>query len=218
MNSSTRSLLHFPISDLSNSETAGLAYNEILLSSKVYKRAEAFANAVPDTADAPSDGEDGKDQTKSYSAQEKLPSATNISTIHDNWANIRLPATMVAYRRNPNFVGRERELAGLHSALTPEDTLTSLNHLTFCTLQGMGGIGKTQIALEYTYRYRQLYDGIFWLRAETNTSLSMSFSRMAQQFGLVASTSPSVLVQCSKQWLETTCKFQSYSSLRITSH
>ena len=32
-------------------------------------------------------------------------------------------------------------------------------------------MGKTQVALEYTYRYRDCYDFIFWVQAETDPEM-----------------------------------------------
>jgi len=81
--------------------------------------------------------------------------------------------TNFIYRRNPHFVGREAELAALHELLdqaTPlgvrstHDDPGAASRLTGLT--GMGGIGKTQLAVEYIYRYRAAYPGgIFWINA-----------------------------------------------------
>jgi hypothetical protein len=42
-------------------------------------------------------------------------------------------------------------------------------------LYGLGGIGKTQIALEYTYRHRTEFDIIYWLRADDYDILLASY-------------------------------------------
>jgi tetratricopeptide (TPR) repeat protein len=46
-------------------------------------------------------------------------------------------------------------------------------------LSGLGGIGKTQAALEYAYRYGQEYQAVFWLAAESSESLMVSLQQMA---------------------------------------
>ena len=51
---------------------------------------------------------------------------------------------------------------------------------TSCVIHGIGGVGKTQVALEYTYRYREYYAYIFWVRAETGVELSTSFASFAR--------------------------------------
>ena len=58
----------------------------------------------------------------------------------------------VDYRRNPFFTGREEVIAYLHNAFS---ALTG--HITAQALTGMGGIGKTQAAIEYAYRFRSHY-------------------------------------------------------------
>ncbi len=55
--------------------------------------------------------------------------------------------------------------------------ITSSNRL--CALTGLGGSGKTQIALEYAYRHSHDYTAIFWIRAETKESLFSDFMMLA---------------------------------------
>jgi hypothetical protein len=40
-------------------------------------------------------------------------------------------------------------------------------------LYGMGGVGKTQLALKYTYEYRDSYAGVWWFRAEADSTLQL---------------------------------------------
>jgi hypothetical protein len=47
-------------------------------------------------------------------------------------------------------------------------------------VHGIGGIGKTQTALEYTYRFGKDYNYIFWVTAQTGPELSSSFSQIAR--------------------------------------
>jgi hypothetical protein len=48
-------------------------------------------------------------------------------------------------------------------------------------LHGLGGIGKTQIALEYAHRYEKLYSAILWVDAKDRTVLESSGVRILQQ-------------------------------------
>ncbi|WP_268886668.1 tetratricopeptide repeat protein [Ktedonospora formicarum] len=97
-----------------------------------------------------------------------------------------LPYWYVPYQRNPFFVGREAILNRLHQLfrLEPIEDRTAALGLT-----GMGGIGKTQTALEYAYHSLQDYTAIFWLNAQTNASLIDSFKSIAK----VLKASPNVL-------------------------
>ena len=77
----------------------------------------------------------------------------------------RLPGDVpwrVPFLQNDAFVGREDDLRSLHAALTESSTVG----IRPAGLTGMGGIGKTQLAVEYCYRYRDNYPGgVFWLNA-----------------------------------------------------
>jgi NB-ARC domain len=48
-------------------------------------------------------------------------------------------------------------------------------------LHGLGGIGKTQLAITYTRRHNEKYTAIFWLNANDEDSLKLSFRDVAQQ-------------------------------------
>lgn len=83
--------------------------------------------------------------------------------------------------RNPFFTGRDEILHALHMRFTMEQS--SMPALPLA-LSGLGGIGKTQIAIEYAYRYSQAYQAIFWLAAETSESLMTSLLHIADQLQL----------------------------------
>ncbi len=69
---------------------------------------------------------------------------------------------IVPFPRNPDFVGRDVDLARLHASLSGPGPVG----IRPAGLTGMGGIGKTQLAVEYVYRYQKSYpDGIFWVNA-----------------------------------------------------
>jgi hypothetical protein len=83
---------------------------------------------------------------------------------------------IVPFSRNRDFVGREEDLLHLHRSLSG----SGLHPVGIrpAGLTGMGGIGKTQLAVEYVYRYRDAYpDGVFWIDAAG--ALSEGFSRLA---------------------------------------
>ena len=70
----------------------------------------------------------------------------------------------VSYRRNPFFTGREVILSDLYTMLRNGKTAALTQPRA---ISGLGGVGKTQIAIEYAYRYRDFYQAIFWLTAST---------------------------------------------------
>ncbi len=46
-------------------------------------------------------------------------------------------------------------------------------------LSGLGGIGKTQIAIEYAHRYRNDYNAVFLIRTDTETALTAGLVEIA---------------------------------------
>ena len=87
------------------------------------------------------------------------------------------PRWLVPFPRNPFFTGREEILEALHLHLGTEQGVTLIQSIA---LHGLGGVGKTQIALEYAYRHALAYRAVFWLTAETTESIISSFLAIAE--------------------------------------
>ncbi|MGO4508021.1 TIR domain-containing protein [Bradyrhizobium sp. 2TAF36] len=73
--------------------------------------------------------------------------------------------------RIPCFTGRDDQLDRLDAILTHEKPAVVTQAVGRVAVQGMGGVGKTSLAIEYAYRYRNLYAGVCWCPAETRASL-----------------------------------------------
>ncbi|MEM9093025.1 MAG: TIR domain-containing protein, partial [Cyanobacteria bacterium P01_F01_bin.53] len=106
----------------------------------------------------------------------------------------------VPYERNPFFTGREEVLTALHQHLN-QDRAVAISQIQ--AISGLGGIGKTQTAVEYAYRYREDYDVVFWVRADTTVELSSGFVAIAQLLDLPQKDDPAPdnVVQAVKLWL-----------------
>lgn len=103
--------------------------------------------------------------------------------------------------RNPFFTGREEVLLQLHYALTKDGSSSVSKIQAIC---GLGGIGKSQIAAEYAYRYRNEYQAVFWVQAESETDVRNGFVTIA---GLVDSQQETAdgkddAVRAVKCWME----------------
>ncbi|WP_377271670.1 FxSxx-COOH system tetratricopeptide repeat protein [Peterkaempfera sp. SMS 1(5)a] len=85
----------------------------------------------------------------------------------------RQPETWNVRRRNPDFSGRETEIVRLR------DGLLDGRKAAIQALHGMGGIGKTQLALEYAHRFAGQYDLVWWIDAEQVDQISVSYSELA---------------------------------------
>ena len=83
----------------------------------------------------------------------------------------------VPFNRNPNFTGREALLASLHDALRSGEPAALTQ-----AIAGLGGVGKTQLAIEYAYRYKTDYDLVWWVNAEDN--LSADYAALARALDL----------------------------------
>jgi tetratricopeptide (TPR) repeat protein len=71
---------------------------------------------------------------------------------------------VMPYPPLPNFVGREEELKRLATMLTGEQ---AEDVALLPAIAGIGGIGKTRLAIEFVHRYRDRFpDGVFWLSME----------------------------------------------------
>ncbi|MGO8948791.1 MAG: FxSxx-COOH system tetratricopeptide repeat protein [Ktedonobacterales bacterium] len=119
----------------------------------------------------------------------------------------------VPHARNPHFTGRDELLEQLVQQLTPSEpggqplairraALTQAQ-----VIKGLGGIGKTQTAVEYAYRAREQgrYTHTLWITAASEESILMSFAALAGQIPSVVSggeTDQHKLVVAVIRWLE----------------
>jgi hypothetical protein len=89
--------------------------------------------------------------------------------------------------RNPNFTGRAADLARIRSWLAEQPAVT------VHALHGMGGVGKTQAAVEYAYRYADEYDLVWWINSERVTVIDDQFARLAEEIGLPQLADPEAM-------------------------
>lgn len=77
--------------------------------------------------------------------------------------------------RNENFVGREPELVAL------EESFSRNKPIVITVISGLGGVGKTQIALQYGYRACSAYNLIWWINCG---NIQLSYDKLAVRLGV----------------------------------
>jgi tetratricopeptide (TPR) repeat protein len=85
----------------------------------------------------------------------------------------------VPHPRNPNFTGRDRLIDSLHNSLTGRDSAARVQ-----AVYGMGGVGKSHLALEYAHRHRDDYGIVWWVSAEDPATASLHLARLANRLGI----------------------------------
>jgi len=81
--------------------------------------------------------------------------------------------------RNPGFTGRDALLA------TVQQRLLARDRAVVQALQGMGGVGKTQLAIEYAHRFGESYDIAWWVNAEQAGLIGDQFAALGAALGCV---------------------------------
>jgi CO dehydrogenase nickel-insertion accessory protein CooC1/tetratricopeptide (TPR) repeat protein len=120
-----------------------------------------------------------------FAALDQHPSARpgDSDTADPQQPRPRFPATPPPYwnvpQRNAVFTGRARALEALRDRLA--GSVTAVVHQT---LYGLGGVGKTQIALEYAHRFAANYDLVWWVSAEQISLVRSSLAELATELHL----------------------------------
>jgi len=91
-----------------------------------------------------------------------------------------LPFNNLPFSRNHYFTGREQVFEDICSKFESGKAISLTQAIV-----GMGGLGKTQTALEYAYRYSDKYKWIWWVHAETELSVIASYKQFAVDMGLM---------------------------------
>ena len=101
----------------------------------------------------------------------------------------RFPRVWNIPARNPGFTGRDKLL------MEVRDRLRAGDKAVVQALQGIGGVGKTQLAIEYAHRFAKTYDLAWWVAAEQPAMIGDQFAVLAEELDCAAAGSGTKRIQ-----------------------
>ena len=87
------------------------------------------------------------------------------------------PIWNILFPRNPHFTGREELFAQLRATFAAGEVAALTQHPQ--AIHGLGGVGKTQLAVEYAFRFAREYDIVWFVRAESSSVLASDLAQLA---------------------------------------
>lgn len=120
----------------------------------------------------------------------KIPSANDLSAKLEERIQTQLrtsakydyttlpPNSFIPFTPNPHFVGRDLDLLTLYLNM-----IGNLNKIGIAQLGciGMAGSGKTQLAVEFAYRFAYAFEGVYWVQAANQDEWINEFVCIARQ-------------------------------------
>ena len=96
---------------------------------------------------------------------------SNLNEGRSNPKPLKNGIFLVPYPQNKIFWGRDEDLKYIHTIF--QNTTDAKSYLLL--LSGLGGVGKTQLAVEYAYRFKEFYpNGIFWINASNSWTVELA--------------------------------------------
>ncbi|MFC7385233.1 FxSxx-COOH system tetratricopeptide repeat protein [Sphaerisporangium rhizosphaerae] len=103
----------------------------------------------------------------------------DAAVVGPRFPGLRPPVWNVA-NRNAAFTGRNAVLERLRDQIVGSSKTVVLPQALF----GLGGVGKTQVALEYAHRFMADYDAVWWIAAEHLELINPAFAELAEKLGV----------------------------------
>ncbi|MBN1138322.1 MAG: tetratricopeptide repeat protein [Anaerolineae bacterium] len=90
------------------------------------------------------------------------------------------PGSRMPFARNATFTGREEALKALAQGLLGDGQLALVTQ----AIQGMGGVGKTQLAVEFAWRYGRFFRGVHWMSVAQPEQIGAEIAACGEEMGL----------------------------------
>ncbi|KAL5330889.1 hypothetical protein ACEPPN_000414 [Leptodophora sp. 'Broadleaf-Isolate-01'] len=104
--------------------------------------------------------------------------------------------TIIPFDRNDGLVNRDDIFKAIDQLLTPPSRSRSI------ALWGLGGCGKTQIALEYACRQDKTSCSVFWVHADSEATFTLDYTKIARVAGISPDLKGEDLLRAVQQWIE----------------
>ncbi|KAJ5917562.1 hypothetical protein N7466_011116 [Penicillium verhagenii] len=144
---------------------------------------------------------------RSGSARQQIIPARQNGNVGINYGSIQLPPerpetpptplSTVPFRRDPDFVSRDILLEQIHEKISIPGSRIAL--------VGIGGVGKSQLGIEYSYRVRSESPAtwVFWVYASNAARFEQSFRDIADRAKIIGRHDPTVnIYQLVESWLQ----------------
>jgi hypothetical protein len=95
-----------------------------------------------------------------------------------------LPGVWNVPGRLANFTGRDDTIDALRKFLVAPGSARRVAVVQTAALHGLGGVGKTQLAIEYAYRYAKEYGIVWWVDAEQTSLVGDQLAQLGARLGL----------------------------------
>ncbi|WP_342685884.1 toll/interleukin-1 receptor domain-containing protein [Methanoculleus sp. UBA291] len=121
----------------------------------------------------------------------------------------RFPGTLpetwnVPFLRNNNFTGRIGVFQAIEASLDSQIPSSRIH-----SIHGLSGTGKTQVLVEYAYRFSAKYDLVWWIKSESPETVLTNYLDLAEKIGLdiFDIKEPKEKIGAIRRWLETNCNW-----------
>jgi len=168
--------------------------------SRLTKKDIHVANLKAFTADQQRTACDVSNRTASAAMSPEATQGDHRSSTEAHNLNVEVqtfPVHVQLPPPNEHFYSRSNLLLDLDKCLSSPGAI--------CIVHGVGGVGKTLAAIQYSHVYKEQYDAIFWLQADTAPGLTDSYLRMAIALGVADSPEDHHLItEKGRNWLQET--------------
>jgi hypothetical protein len=101
-----------------------------------------------------------------------------IACIRNQKQNFNVAFDLTGIPKTNAFIGRKVDLNVMKELLMPGEVS---HRRKICVVYGLGGMGKTQLAIEYARLHKASYTSFFWLDGKTEESLIQSLLQIASR-------------------------------------